>query len=110
MSNETLALNQINIVVRDMRASIDFYRRLGVDMEEPTGESEPFHVNGESVDGVQIDLDTPDFAQVWNAGWAGRSDLAGRVVVGFEVATRADVDRLYQELTAAGHAGLQAPL
>ena len=109
MSNETLALNQINIVVRDMRASIDFYRRLGVDMEEPTGEGEPFHVNGESVDGVQIDLDTPDFAQVWNTGWAGRSDLAGRVVVGFEVATRADVDRLYQELTAAGHAGLQAP-
>lgn len=109
MSNETLALNQINIVVRDMRGSIDFYRRLGVEMEEPAGEYEPFHVNGEATHGLKIDLDSPKFAQVWNKGWAGRNDLAGRVVIGFEVATRTDVDRLYQELTSAGHGGLQAP-
>ena len=109
MSNDTLALNQINIVVRDMRASIDFYLRLGVEMPEPGGDGEPFHADGESADGFQIDLDRPDFAQIWNTGWAGRDDLAGRVVIGFKVAMRADVDRLYQELTGAGHTGLQEP-
>jgi catechol 2,3-dioxygenase-like lactoylglutathione lyase family enzyme len=111
MSNNTLALNQINIVVRDMRASVDFYRRLGVDMPESAGTDEPapFHVNGEAAGGFQVDFDTPDFAQVWNTGWAGRTDLGGRVVIGFEVAMRTEVDRLSKELTDAGHTGLQAP-
>jgi hypothetical protein len=47
------------------------------------------------------------FAQRWNAGWAGRGDLAGRVVIGFGVAARYDVDTIYAEMTAAGHRGLQ---
>ena len=41
--------------------------------------------------------------------WRGRSDLGGRVVVGFSVASREEVDRLFAELTAAGHEGLQPP-
>jgi len=50
------------------------------------------------------------FAQLWNSGWRGRKDLAGRVVLGLSVAlARAEVDRLYGEMTAAGHAGVQAP-
>ena len=38
-----------------------------------------------------------------------RKELAGRVVVGFSVKSRAEVDQLYGEMTAAGHRGLQAP-
>ena len=110
MSKNTPALNQINIIARDMRASIEFYRRLGVDMTDASGADEPFHINGEAANGFSVDLDTPDFAQVWNTGWAGRNDLAGRVVVNFGVATRAEVDKLYRELTSAGHAGLQPPI
>ena len=56
-----------------------------------------------------LDLDSAAFAQIWNKGWAGRKDLAGRVVVGFSVSSREEVDRLYGEMTAAGHRGLQAP-
>ena len=41
--------------------------------------------------------------------WARWERVAGRVVVGLSVALRADVDRLYDEMTAAGARGLQAP-
>ncbi len=57
--------------------------------------------------GVNIDLSTDSFAQVWKGGRVGRADLVGRVVLGFSLASRAAVDRTYAELTGAGYAGLQ---
>ena len=108
-------LNQLNIVSANPAASIDFYRRLGLDIPDqrawrtPTG---VHHASAESVaasDGVDLDIDSTTFAQVWNTGWRGREDLAGRVVMGFRVASREEVDRLYGEMTGAGSRGLQAP-
>ncbi len=107
-------LNQLNIVSGNMEASIAFYRRLGVDIPDqnvwrtPTG-AHHANANGPGAEGMDLDLDSATFAAVWNGGWRGRSDLAGRVVVGFRVASRAAVDDLYKEMTAAGHRGLQEP-
>jgi catechol 2,3-dioxygenase-like lactoylglutathione lyase family enzyme len=104
-------LNQLNIVSSNPEASIAFYRRLGLDIPDrqvwrtATG---VHHVSAEDA-GIDFDLDSTAFAQLWNNGWRGRRDLAGRVVVGLHVATREEVDRLYGEMTAAGHRGLQAP-
>jgi hypothetical protein len=33
--------------------------------------------------------------------------VSGRVVIGFGVPTRADVDDLYRDMTGAGYSGLQ---
>jgi catechol 2,3-dioxygenase-like lactoylglutathione lyase family enzyme len=103
-------LNQLNIISSNLDASIAFYRRLGVDLSEQVLRTATgaHHVNGKNRD-TRVELDSPTFAQVWNKGWVGRKDLAGRVVVGFAVATRHEVDRLYGEMTAAGHRGLQPP-
>ena len=104
-------LNQLNIISSNLDASIAFYRRLGVDLSTEqvwrtaTG---AHHVNGKNRD-TRVELDSPAVAPKWNKGWAGRTDLAGRVVVGFSVGTREEVDRLYGEMTAAGHRGLQPP-
>jgi catechol 2,3-dioxygenase-like lactoylglutathione lyase family enzyme len=104
-------LNQLNIVSSNPEASIAFYRRLGLDIPDrqvwrtTTG---VHHVSAEDA-GLDFDLDSTAFAQLWNNGWRGRKDLAGRVVVGLHVASREEVDRLYGEMTAAGHRGLQAP-
>ena len=104
-------LNQLNIVSSNLDASIAFYRHLGVEFPEErvwrtaTGA----HHAGAVASAVDVDLDSPRFAQFWNKGWVGRTDLAGRVVVGFSVATREDVDRLYGEVTAAGYRGLMPP-
>jgi catechol 2,3-dioxygenase-like lactoylglutathione lyase family enzyme len=105
----------LNIVSGDAAASIAFYRRLGIDIPDeavwrtPTG---IHHVSamGAAGDGAfELDLDSTAFARIWNAGWRGRGDLRGRVVVGFEVSSREAVDALYRDLTGAGYAGLQAP-
>ena len=109
--SQQLQFNQINIVSADMDASLAFYRRLGVDFPEERVWRTPSGAHHASAlaAGGDIDLDSPKFAAVWNSGWQGRSSLAGRVVVGFSVATREEVDRLYGEMTGAGHRGLQAP-
>ena len=42
-------------------------------------------------------------------GLERQPDLQGRIVLGFSVVTRNEVDRLYTELTGAGYAGLAPP-
>jgi catechol 2,3-dioxygenase-like lactoylglutathione lyase family enzyme len=107
--------DQINLVCGDLSASIAFYRRLGVEIPDagiwrtPTGEH---HVStaGHSVDrAIDFDLDSTAFAQCWNSGWKGRTDLRGRVVVGFGVPARSDVDDVFRDMTGAGYRGLQEP-
>jgi catechol 2,3-dioxygenase-like lactoylglutathione lyase family enzyme len=114
MNESRPTLHQLNIVSGDPEASIAFYRRLGVDIPNERvwrTASGVHHVSAEggTPEDFDLDFDSPRFAQVWNTGWRGREDLAGRVVVGFRVASRGDVDRLYGEMTAMGHRGLQPP-
>jgi catechol 2,3-dioxygenase-like lactoylglutathione lyase family enzyme len=118
MSKPTMSkpiLDQINLVCGDVEASVAFYRRLGVEIPEqriwrtPTG---PHHVSAadDAADrAIGFDLDSTTFAQHWNNGWKGRTDLKGRVVVGFSVTTRDDVDRIFRDMTGAGYRGLQEP-
>jgi catechol 2,3-dioxygenase-like lactoylglutathione lyase family enzyme len=113
MNRTPPTLNQLNIVSSNPEASIAFYRRLGLDIPDQrvwrtaTG---VHHASAEDVaEAIDLDVDSTTFAQIWNTGWRGRKDLAGRVVVGLGVASREEVDRLYGEMTAAGHRGLQGP-
>jgi catechol 2,3-dioxygenase-like lactoylglutathione lyase family enzyme len=113
MSKPTLT--QINLVCGDVEASIAFYRRLGVEIPEEgiwrtsTG---AHHVGAAGWPGsaaMTIDLDSVAFAQHWNTGWKGRTDLRGRVVVGFDVPTRGAVDDIFRDMTSAGYRGVQEP-
>jgi catechol 2,3-dioxygenase-like lactoylglutathione lyase family enzyme len=110
-------LDQINIVSRDPNASIAFYRRLGVDIPDDNIWRTPsgiHHVNAAEQPcdsaAIHLDVDSAAFARAWNAGWKDRTDLGGRMVIGFSVAARADVDAIYGVMTAAGHRGLQPPV
>jgi catechol 2,3-dioxygenase-like lactoylglutathione lyase family enzyme len=112
MSKPTL--NQINVISGDLDASIAFYSRLGVEIPDaavwrtPTG-AHHVGVAGQSADQVfHFDIDSTTFAPTWNIGWKGRTDLRGRVIVGFSVATRTDVDDVFRD-TGAGYRGLQEP-
>ncbi|MGH7709456.1 MAG: VOC family protein [Vulcanimicrobiaceae bacterium] len=109
-------LNQLNVVSGNLTASIAFYRRLGVDIPDDTVWSTPTGIHHVSASDsamdrnpVDLELDSIPFAAHWNSGWRGRQDLAGRVVIGFHVSSRDDVDELYTELTNEGYVGLQAP-
>jgi catechol 2,3-dioxygenase-like lactoylglutathione lyase family enzyme len=101
--------DQINLVVSDMDAAIAFYRRLGVDLDVPTGDWPPgsgaHHVNAGDEEGAHFDLDDVPMARLW-----GDDALAaGTTVVGFRLASRDAVDETYAELVAAGYKGQTAP-
>ncbi len=96
----------LNVVVRDMAASLAFYRQLGVpvpDSVDPAGQHVQLRMRG----GFSLELDTVDSARLWNAGW--RADPSVGVVIGFALESRAAVDERYAELTASGCRGRQPP-
>lgn len=105
MSQEPPKLAQLNLLVDDMAASLDFYRRLGAGT--PGDESGP-HAELSLPGEVSLELDTVESARRWHAGV--RADpRSGRFVVGFSLPSRAAVDAAYAELTAAGYQGRQPP-
>jgi catechol 2,3-dioxygenase-like lactoylglutathione lyase family enzyme len=108
-------LDQINLVCGDMDASLAFYRRLGVEIPDaavwrtPTGAHHVSAGDRSADQAIDFDLDSTAFAQRWNSAWKDRTDLRGRVVVGFGVSTRAAVDDVFRDMTSAGYRGLQEP-
>ena len=106
MATRSPVLDQINVVVGDMAASTEFYRRLGLEIPDSHPGWGKHHVEADLPDGLDMDLDSPVFAQQWNQGWArNRKGL----VIGFRLESRDDVDARYPELTEAGYKGLQPP-
>lgn len=108
-------LDQINLVCGDPDASIAFYRRLGVEFPEArvwrtsTGAHHISAAEQPSGRSIAFDLDSAEFARCWNTGWKDRTDLKGRIVIGFSVATREEVDAIFHDMTGAGYRGLQEP-
>ncbi len=107
MTDDAPDLHMINLLVGDMAASLDFYRRLGVPL--PAGEDvDGAHVQLGMPGGFSLELDTAESAQPWHA--ASRAGNAGTgIVLGFSLATREAVDQRYAELTSAGYPGRQPP-
>jgi len=107
MTDETgPVLNQINLVARDMDASAAFYRRLGLTFGDPPAPWDRHHRRAGTPEGLELELDSAEFAAVWNEGWPAGN---GGVVIGFRLGTRALVDETYWDLTEAGYAGQQPP-
>ena len=106
------AFDELSIVSDDLDATVKFYRRLGLPMDEParTGEGSPFHASSRGPEGASLEASSCEFARFWNKGWANEANLNGRVLISVRVASRPEVDKLYEEVTAVGHRGLQAPL
>jgi len=103
-----IVLHQLNLVSADVAASVAFYRRIGLIPREGPPEWRAHHVTLERPGGaIELELDSAAFAQRWDRGWRGGS--GGRVVIGFQVAGRGEVDRLCAELAGAGHRVQQPP-
>ena len=107
MSDGSPDLGMLNLIVKDVPASVEFYRQLaGV---EPAGvEGEHTHVQLTMPSGFSLELDAADSVRLWHAGW--RADpWSATVVVGFSFDSREAVDARYAALTAAGYTGRQPP-
>ena len=99
--------DQINVVVRDMPAMLEFYRVLGLDIADVDPGWEHHHRTATTGDGFDIDFDSQLFAQQWNRGWPPVG--ATGAVFGFRVAERSTVDAVFQRLTSAGYTRQQEP-
>src|SRR5438445_2447910 len=96
---EPLKVNQFDVVVTDMNATVEFYRRLGFVVEHDN----PDHVRVD-VPGFALELDSVDSVPAWNRGWKG-----GMGILGFEVPTRQEVDDLHAAMSSAGYRSQQDP-
>jgi catechol 2,3-dioxygenase-like lactoylglutathione lyase family enzyme len=97
----------IELVVRDMAATLAFYRRLGLDIP-PEADEQP-HVDVDLGGGMRLAWDTEDTIRSFDAKWSPPAGGGHRMAVAFACETRAEVDAAYAELTAAGYEGHLAP-
>ena len=102
----SIQLAMVGLVVNDMKRSLDFYRRLGLDI--PPGEDAKPFVMHRMPSGVTIFFDTVFFP---DADPERRSAPAGsyNVALEFYAGTREAVDRLYADLTGSGSVGRRPP-
>lgn len=93
--NPPPALGQVNVVVRDMRASLAFYRLLGLAVEEvPLPEWAPHHASAVAANGVRVEFDSVSFAKQWNPG-LDAARLRSAAIPFFFVASRQEVDDVH---------------
>ena len=112
MTAHDIRFDQLNLVAADPDATVAFYRRLGVPIDEAgiwRTESGPHHTTGVTVGGtgVEIEIDSPKLAAEYNAGY--RSDPRASMTLGFRLPSREAVDALHAELVGAGYESRQEP-
>ena len=101
--------DQINLIVRDMDATLAFYRRLGVDIPDTAIWKTPsgiHHVSLKSSGEYDFAFDSHALAKDYNKGFAAER---GRVLISFRLPSREAVDAAYANLTGHEHQGLQPP-
>ncbi len=95
-------LNQINLIVRDLDASIAFYRRLGLDLRPSTERGwAPHHASALLPNGMRLELDTVASSRLWNPH--GNHQPGGGNVLFFGLRSRPAVDELFAAMTSAGY-------
>ena len=107
MAESTPDLHMLNVIVADMAASLEFYRRLGVAVPDDMNVAEA-HVQLRMPGGFSLELDGPESVRRWHAGWRADPASVG-IVIGFALPSREAVDQRYAELTTAGYRGRQPP-
>jgi uncharacterized glyoxalase superfamily protein PhnB len=91
----------VGVIVSDLHRAIGFYRRLGLqfpDDPDPMGHG---HVEASLPGGLRFTLDTEESIRSFDPGWVQPSG-GHRVALAFRCDSPGEVDRVYQELAAAG--------
>jgi len=96
-------LDAIGIVSKDLKASVAFYRLLGVTFPDPDGE----HLESTLPSGLRLMLDDLKLIKQLDKEW---TEPAGhRMNLVFLCASPAEVDALHAKITNAGHPSKTAP-
>lgn len=99
----TVRMNVIGLVVADLPATLEFYRRLGLEFGEQAGDG---HIEAALPGGMRLTLDTEEVVRSFHPTWQGQP---GRIGFAVECDDPAGVDKLFAELTGAGYRGELEP-
>lgn len=102
----TARFDLVGLVVADLAASLDFYRRLGLDL--PTDADGAPHVETTTPGGLRIAFDPVDTVRGFDPHWEPPSG-SGRISLAFALDTPDDVDVLHDDLVTAGAPSRLAP-
>ena len=111
MTDRQPVLNQMDLVVRDVDASVAFYRRLGLEIPDSViwrTASGAHHVDLDLPNGLHLHIDSVALTKSFNRGWPD-AGTGTSIIVGFSLPSRQAVDERYADLVAAGYTGRQPP-
>lgn len=98
-------IDMIGLTVKDMAASIAFYRMLGLDLPDaPEGED---FIEVITPNGYRISLNTLEMIKGLEPDWV--EPVGQRIGLAFKCESPAEVDSLYKKLTEAGHKSHKEP-
>ncbi|NNG39786.1 glyoxalase [Flexivirga sp. ID2601S] len=95
----------VGIVTADLPASLRFYRLLGLPI--PEGVDDAPHVEITLDGGMRLAWDPESTVRSFHPDW--QPVRGGRIGLALLVDSPADVDAVYEQVTAAGHEGSLAP-
>ncbi len=98
----TVRMTVIGLVAADMNATLEFYRRLGLEFEL-MGEG---HAQTALAGDMQLMIDTEAEVRTFRPDWQGQP---GRMGLAFECDGPAGVDKMFAEFTGAGYRGALEP-
>ena len=96
-------LDAIGIVSKDLKASVAFYRLLGVAFPDPDGD----HLETTLSNGLRLMLDDLKLMKQLDKDWT--EPKGRRMNLAFACASPAEVDATHAKITAAGYASKTAP-
>ena len=99
-----VASTVVEIATKDLHRALAFYRLLGLDVPEADGP----HVEVELPGGNKLAFDNEEIIAGMHPGRTPPTQ-SGRVALAFAVSKPAEVDALFERLTAAGHPGALEP-
>ena len=96
-------LNAIGVVSANLRASIAFYRLVGVDFPED-GEG---HIEATLPSGTRFMLDSEEVVTSFRPDWT--REVGNQLTLAFECSSPAEVDKVYAQVKAAGFRAEKEP-
>jgi uncharacterized glyoxalase superfamily protein PhnB len=100
-----IKLDLIGIAVRDMAASLRFYRLLGLDIPASGDTEDHVEVAG---DGIRLAWDTIDILKQVYADWTD-APVGHRVEIAFQCGSAEEVDTTYRRIVDQGYKSNKAP-
>jgi catechol 2,3-dioxygenase-like lactoylglutathione lyase family enzyme len=101
----TIQLDMIGLTVRDMAASLAFYRLLGLAVKDPPP-GEPY-VDVITPNGYRVSWNSVEMVKSIDPHWV--EPVGQRVGLAFKCDSPAEVDAVFAKLTGAGYGARQAP-